>query len=73
MSRFPAELIVTLTDGSTVSECFNQAEMADFTRRKLLGTLACGQAVVVYGEEPIEIPASRVAAVEVVVRNPVTA
>ena len=69
MSRFAAELIVTLTDGSTVTECFNQAEMAQFVRSDMLECISRGEPVVLFDGERVEIPAQRVASVQVVVQN----
>lgn len=69
MSRFPAELIVTLTDGRTVTECFNQSEMAHFMRESMMECLRAGDPVVVFDGERVEIPASRIASVRVVVQN----
>lgn len=69
MSRFPAELIVTLTDGRTVTECFNQSEMAHFMRESMMECLRAGEPVVVFDGERLEIPASRIASVRVVVQN----
>jgi hypothetical protein len=71
VSRFPAEMIVTLTDGQTVTECFNQAEMAEFLRQSVLDCVRRGEPVVVFDGERIEIPAERVASVHVVVQDPV--
>jgi hypothetical protein len=71
LSRFPAELTVTMTDGKTVTECFNQAQMAQFMRETLLECVRKGEPVVVFDGEPIEIPAERVASVQVVVQDPV--
>jgi hypothetical protein len=71
VSRFPAELIVTLTDGRTVTECFNQAEMAQFMRESILDCVRRGEPAVIFDGERIEIPATRVASVQVVVQDPV--
>lgn len=71
VSRFPAEMVVTLTDGQTVTECFNQAEMAQFMRQSVLDCVHRGEPVVVFDGERIEIPAERVASVQVVVQDPV--
>lgn len=72
VSRFPAELIVTLTDGRTITECFNQSEMAHFMRESMLECLRAGEPVVVFDGERVEIPASRVASVQVLVQNLLT-
>lgn len=69
MSRFPAELTITLTDGRTVTECFNQAEMAHFMRESLLECLSRGETLVVFDGERIEIPPNQVASVQVVVQD----
>lgn len=60
-----------MTDGKTVTECFNQAQMAQFMRETLLECVRKGEPVVVFDCEPIEIPAERVASVQVVVQDPV--
>lgn len=72
MSRFPAELTVTLTDGRTITECFNQAQMASFMREAMLEALHRGESIVVFDGERIEIEPGRVAAVHVVVQDAVT-
>lgn len=71
MSRFTAELIVTLVDGGTVTECFNQAEMAHFMRESMMESLKKGESLIVFDGERVEIPAQRVASVQVLVQNPV--
>ena len=72
MSRFPAELTVTLTDGRTFTECFNQLQMAQFMREELLETLRKGKPIVVFDGERVEIEARHVASVHVVVQDVVT-
>ncbi|HEV2261451.1 MAG TPA: hypothetical protein VGR69_04065 [Candidatus Rubrimentiphilum sp.] len=69
MNRFCAELIITLDDGKTVCEGFNQAEMAQFTRQRMLKRLHDGLPLVHYDGERIEIPSERVADVSVVVHD----
>ena len=69
MSRFRAELAVTLTDGSTIVECFNQAEMAHFARNAMLERMERGEAVVIFDGEPIEIAPSRIASIQVAVQD----
>lgn len=69
MSRFPAEQIVTLTDGRTITECFNQSEMAQFMRDSMMECLRAGEPVVVFDGERLEIPAARIASVQVIVQN----
>jgi predicted nicotinamide N-methyase len=69
VSRFPAELTVTLTDGQRVTECFNQAEMAQFMRDHMMECLRAGKPVVIFDGERLEIPADRVASVQVVVQD----
>lgn len=69
MSRFPAELTVTLTDGRTFTECFNQSEMAHFMRESMMECLKNGEPLVVFDGERLEIPAARVASVQVIVRE----
>lgn len=69
MSRFPAELTVTLHDGRTFTECFNQAEMAHFTRDTILQSMREGKPVIVFDGERLEIAPDRVAAVQVVVQD----
>ena len=73
MSRFPAELIVTLKDGRTITECYNQAEMARFMRANMLECVRRGEPVLVYDGERVEVPAERVVSVQVVVQEPVAA
>lgn len=73
MSRFPAELTVTQTDGRAITEGFNQAQMAHFMRNALLEAVRRGEAITVFDGEPIEIEAERVASVHVLVQNLVTA
>lgn len=73
MSRFPAELTITLTDGRTVTEYFNQTEMAQFTRRRMVARLGDGLPLIVYDGERVEIPAKRVASVQVIERHLVPA
>jgi hypothetical protein len=58
-----------LTDGKTVTECFNQAEMAQFMRRSVLDCIRRGDPVVVFDGDRIEIPATRVASVHVLVQD----
>jgi len=69
VSRFPAELTVTLTDGRTFTECFNQAQMAQFMRRAMLESVRCGESLVVFDGERIEIAPEQVASVQVVVQD----
>ena len=69
MSRFCAELIITLDDGKTVIEGFNQAEMAQFTQQRMLGRLHDGLPLIHFDGERIEIPPERVADVNVVVHD----
>ena len=73
MSRFPAELKVTLTDGRTITECFNQAEMAQFMRQSMMEALSKRETLVVFDGERIEIPPDLVASVQVVVQDLVVA
>lgn len=73
VSRFPAELTVTLTDGRRITECFNQAQMASFMREAMLDALRKGESIVVFDGERIEIESHRVASVQVVVQDPVLA
>lgn len=69
MSRFPAELIVTLRDGSSVTEYFNQAEMAQFTRTAMLESIRNGRPVVVFDGETMQIAPERIESVQVVVQS----
>jgi hypothetical protein len=69
VSRFPAELTVTLTDGRTFTECFNQSQMAHFMRNAMLESLRKGEPIVVFDGERIELEAQRVASVHVVVQD----
>lgn len=69
MSRFPAELVVTLTDGRTVTECFNQSEMAHFMREAALRCLDTREPLVLFDGEERIVPADQVAGVEVIVRG----
>jgi hypothetical protein len=66
MSHFRAELTITLKDGRTLTECFNQLEMAHFTRERMLGRLRKGLPLVIYDADRIEIPAGQVLSVHVV-------
>lgn len=72
MSRFPAELTVTLTDGRTFTECFNQLQMAQFMREELLETLRKGETIVVFDGERVEIEPQHVVSVRVVVQDVVS-
>ena len=69
MSRFPAELTVTLTDGRKITECFNQAQMANFMREAMLESLRKHESIVVFDGERIEIESERVVSVQVVVQD----
>ncbi len=69
MRYFPAELAITLDDGRVVTEGFNQAQMAQLTRNRMLARLQDGLPLVHYDGERIEIPAERVVSVDVVVRE----
>jgi hypothetical protein len=69
VSRFPAELTVTLTDGRTITECFNQAQMADFMRNAMMEALRKGETIIVFDGERIEIEPDRVASVHVLVTD----
>lgn len=71
MSRFPAELTVTLNDGRTFTECFNQAQMAHFMREAMLEALRKRETLVVFDGERIEIEPEYVASVHVVVQEAV--
>ncbi len=73
MSRFPAELTVTLVDGRTITECFNQALMAQFMRNAMLEALQRGESIIVFDGERIEIEPERVASVRVTVQDAVSA
>jgi hypothetical protein len=72
VSRFPAELTVTCTDGRTFTECFNQAQMAHFMRNAMLELVRRGEPIVVFDGENVEIEAKRVASVHVVIQDAVT-
>lgn len=67
MCRFPAELTVTLTDGRTVTECFNQSEMAQFMRESMLNCVREGKSLVIFDGDRLEIPPEQVASVHVLV------
>lgn len=69
MRDFPAELAITLDDGRIVTEGFNQAQMAQFTRNRMLARLQDGLPLVHYDGDRIEIPADRVVSVDVVMRE----
>jgi hypothetical protein len=69
VSRFPAELTVTLNDGRTFTECFNQAQMAQVLREAMLESLHRGETIVVFDGERIEIAPEHVASVHVVVQD----
>jgi hypothetical protein len=58
-----------LKDGRTVTECFNQAEMAQFMRGTMIECLGRGEPLVVFDGERQEIPAAQVVSVQVVVQN----
>ncbi len=73
MSRFPADLTVTLHDGRTFTECFNQAQIAHFMRDAMLESLRKSQPIIVFDGERIQIEPRGVASVHVVVQNVVTA
>ena len=69
MRRFPAEVTITTTDGERITECFNQTEMAYLVRESLVAQAEKGEALVAYDEGLHEIPADRVASVEVHVQQ----
>jgi hypothetical protein len=69
VSRFPAELTVTCTDGRTFTECFNQAQMAQFMREAMLESLHKGEPILVFDGERVEIAPEKVASVQVVVQD----
>lgn len=69
MTHFRAELTITLYDGTTVTECFTQAEMAHFTRDRMLARLRKDLPLVSYDGERREIPAGEVASVDVAARD----
>jgi hypothetical protein len=69
MSRFLAEVTITLRDGKTIVERYNQAEMAQFTCRNMLALLREGAPLVAFDGESLEIPADRVASVDVSVSD----
>ena len=73
MSRFPAELTVTLSDGKAVTEYFNQAEMAYFTRERMMECLRTGKPLVVFDGECMQIAPDRVRSVQVMLKNPIVA
>jgi hypothetical protein len=65
MSRFPAELTITLHDGREITECFNQAEMAHVRHGELLDRLRAGESLVVYDGEEYVVEAGHVASIVV--------
>ena len=67
MRDFPAALAITLDDGRTIIEGFNQTQMAQFTRNRMLARLQDGLPLVHYDGERIEIAAERVVSVDIVV------
>ena len=73
MSRFPAELTVTLSDGRAVTEYFNQAEMAYFTRERMMECLSTGKPVMLFDGECIEVAAEQVRSVHVMLQNAIVA
>lgn len=73
MSRFPAELTVTLHDGRQITECFNQAEMAQLRREEMLQRLKRGEALVIYDGEEYVVSAEQVESVHVIVQDRVFA
>jgi len=73
MSRFPAELTVTLHDGRRITECFNQAEMAHRLREEMLERLKRGESIVLYYGDEYVLRADQIASVQVVVQDRVAA
>ena len=73
MSRFPAELTVTLHDGRRITECFNQAEMAHRLREDMLERLKRGDSLVIYDGDQCVVRADQVASVQVIVQDRVPA
>lgn len=73
MSRFPAELTVTLHDGRQITECFNQAEMAHLRREEMLQRLKRGESFVIYDGEEYIVGADQVESVHVTVQDRVFA
>ena len=74
-TRFAAELTVTLHDGRTITECFNQAAMAHFVRSHILARLSAGEALLLFDGDCLEVPAEQVAdvALETVAETDLTA
>jgi hypothetical protein len=62
-----AELWIRLNDGRTLRERYNQREMAEFTRRTMLACLESGAPLRCFDGEDLEIPADRVARIELIV------
>ena len=62
-----AELWIRLTDGRTLRERYNQLEMAQFTRRAMVACLERGAPLRCFDGEDLEIPAERVARIELIV------
>lgn len=73
MSRFPAELTITLTDGRTLTECFNQAEMAYFMRENMMECVHRGETLVVFDGDRTEIAPAQVKSVHVLIQDAVEA
>jgi len=68
MGNSTVELWVRLRDGKSVCERYNQREMAEFVRNNMLERISHKMPVVCFDDEPIEIPASSVDRIELVVQ-----
>lgn len=62
-----AELWIRLTDGRMLRERYNQPEMAQFIRGRMLACLRRGEPLSCFDGEDLEIPAERVASIELIV------
>ncbi len=59
-ARFAAELTITLHDGRTITECFNQAAMAHFVRSHMLKRVSAGEPLLLFDGDCVEVPAEQV-------------
>lgn len=66
MHGLATELWIRLYDGRVVCEKYNQREMAEFMRERMIGRVERGEALICYDDEPIEIPADGVERIDIV-------
>ncbi len=62
-----AELWIRLDDGRTFCERYNQLEMAEFMRERMIGCLNRGEPIRCFDCEEVEIPAQRVVRIDLLV------